>query len=264
MKFTGERMVPDATGGRTFWEHLYRYRFACPFVKGRRGLDVACGEGYGTAALVAAGAKEVVGVDVSAEACAHARLKYGVDARQGDALQLPIRDASVDVVVSFETIEHLDSPPRFLDECWRVLADNGTLVISSPNKSIFRRHCPHNEFHPSELEERELRTLLRERFQRLTFYGQTSHSTAWWSPSSLAVLNSPWRDVRGCWRLQQCLERFHSNRLAEAQEDPVASILRRIPVWTRILNPYLVRRRREWTGEEPTYILAVGRKQPPR
>jgi 2-polyprenyl-3-methyl-5-hydroxy-6-metoxy-1,4-benzoquinol methylase len=60
-----ERMVPEEAHARTFWEHIGRYRFARDFVRGRRVLDIACGEGYGAAALARAGAASVIGIDVS-------------------------------------------------------------------------------------------------------------------------------------------------------------------------------------------------------
>src|ERR1700722_8417852 len=112
----GERMVPESADTLTFWEHIYRYGFALHYVPGKRVLDIACGEGYGAASLQKAGAAQVIGVDVSESACSHARGKYGIDARVGSAEKIPLPDKSVDVVVSFETIEHVRDPGRFLDE----------------------------------------------------------------------------------------------------------------------------------------------------
>src|SRR5687767_6601798 len=96
MEDTGERMLPETTSAVTFWEHIYRYRFAARFVRGRRVLDIACGEGYGAAALLRAGAASVIGVDISEEACEHARQKYGIDARPGSAEQIPLPSQAVD------------------------------------------------------------------------------------------------------------------------------------------------------------------------
>src|SRR5260370_30915583 len=97
---TGERMVPESADMFTFWEHVYRYAFASRFVKGRRVLDIACGEGYGAAALQKAGAAHVIGIDISESVCLHARKKYGLDARPGTGKQIPLHDSSADVVVS--------------------------------------------------------------------------------------------------------------------------------------------------------------------
>src|SRR5258707_11589234 len=98
---TRERMVPESSDTPTFWEHVYRYAFASRFVEGRRVLDIACGEGYGAAALEKAGAAHVIGVDISESVCLHARKKYGLDARPGTGEQIPLPDNSVDAVVSF-------------------------------------------------------------------------------------------------------------------------------------------------------------------
>ena len=65
-----ERMVPEDAHARIFWDHIGRYRFAKDFVRGKRVLDVACGEGYGSSALTKAGAAAVIGIDSSAEVCA--------------------------------------------------------------------------------------------------------------------------------------------------------------------------------------------------
>src|ERR1019366_4929606 len=136
----------------TFWEHVYRYAFACRFVRGKRVLDIACGEGYGAAALQKAGAARVTGVDISEAACFHARSKYGIDAKLGAAEKIPLGEGSVDVVVSFETIEHIPNPDRFLDECVRVLVPGGRLIISTPNKSIYGQ-AVQNPYHWSEMTE---------------------------------------------------------------------------------------------------------------
>ena len=111
-----------------------RYRFAKDFVRGKRVLDIACGEGYGAAALAKAGASSVVGVDVSADVCDHALRKYGLDARPGDAQAIPLPDRSIDLVVSFETIEHVDDPNVFVRECARVLVNrrNAHCLDSEP------------------------------------------------------------------------------------------------------------------------------------
>src|SRR5271169_1956163 len=103
-----ERMVPEQAHARIFWEHVARYRFAKDFVRGKRILDIACGEGYGAAALAKAGATSVIGVDISPDICQHAQHKFGLDARPGDAHAIPVQDRSIDLVVSFETIEHVD------------------------------------------------------------------------------------------------------------------------------------------------------------
>src|SRR5689334_8707303 len=76
LDYTGERFIPGAGGTDSAAEHYHRYRLAADLCAGSRVLDVACGEGYGSA-LVAAGAATVVGIDLSEEATSHAAVAYG-------------------------------------------------------------------------------------------------------------------------------------------------------------------------------------------
>lgn len=121
-------------------EHVARYVFAAALCAGRRVLDVACGEGYGSAMLAAAGAARVVGVDISEEAVSLARARFAGDRlefKAGDAASLATilsEEAPFDLIVSFETIEHLADPRPFLEGLRAVLAPGGGIVISAPNE----------------------------------------------------------------------------------------------------------------------------------
>ena len=109
MKFTGERFLPNIDGAIAL-EHLHRYLVASLYVHNKDVLDIASGEGYGSA-MLARNAKTVIGVDISEDAIAHATARYAaknLEFRAGNAAKIPLEDASVDVVVSFETIEHQD------------------------------------------------------------------------------------------------------------------------------------------------------------
>ena len=118
LAFTGERFVPGIQG-EMWLEHWHRYHFASRFAAGKRVADVACGEGYGSA-LLARQAASVVGVDVSPEAVGHARRAYEGVARlhfeQGSCTALPLETGSIDLFISFETIEHIHEQEAFLDE----------------------------------------------------------------------------------------------------------------------------------------------------
>lgn len=169
LDFTGERFVPGIPG-EIAHEHWHRYAFARRFVAGRRVLDVACGEGYGSA-LLAAVAGEVTGVDIAEEAIAHARATYAAVANlryvQASAAELPLPDASVDVVVSFETIEHLPQAdqPRMIAEIARVLVPGGIVVMSAPNPVEYSQARNYrNPFHTHEPSRDELGALLAQFF----------------------------------------------------------------------------------------------------
>lgn len=175
LAFTGERFIPG-TRGEIWIEHWHRYHFASRWSAGRRVLDIACGEGYGSA-LLARNAQHVIGVDVSPDAVAHARSAYtavrNVEFREGSCTRIPLPDGSVDLVVSFETLEHIAEQEAFLDEIARVLTLDGVLVMSCPNKEEYSdKRGFANEFHVKELYRAELEALLASRFPHADWYGQ--------------------------------------------------------------------------------------------
>jgi SAM-dependent methyltransferase len=175
MEFTGERFVPG-TRGEIWLEHWHRYHFAMRWARGRRVLDVACGEGYG-AALLAREAAHVTGVDLSPEAIAHARAAYAgaqnLQYVESSCTKMPFPDASFDLVVSFETLEHIEGQEPFLDEVARVLRPDGLLLLSCPNKLEYSDKRDYaNEFHVKELYREELATLVAARFPAIAWYGQ--------------------------------------------------------------------------------------------
>lgn len=257
----GERMVPEISDWVTVWEHVYRYAFACRFVKGKQVLDIACGEGYGGAALQKVGAASVIGVDISEDVCLHARKKYGLDARPGSAENIPLTKTSVDVVVSFETIEHVRDPGRFLDECARVLVDRGSLIISTPNKNVYSRPGEgRNPHHCSEMTVEEFGSALRARFRGVRLYTQRPRSAAWWSLRTLASDITP--RMPSFARLRESARfRFFPRAVRgptpEQRKSVVEEILRASRGLTSPLNPYAVRPRRNWTLEKPTYSIAI-------
>ena len=134
--------------------HLNRYAFARPFCEGTRILDAACGQGYGSYLMKTWGAKEVTGIDIDAAAIAQASALFredGLHYLQHTVEQLPFPDASFDVVVSFETIEHIDKPDAFLKEIKRVLRPGGIVVISCPNDNYYYQNdCTKNPSHKAE------------------------------------------------------------------------------------------------------------------
>jgi ubiquinone/menaquinone biosynthesis C-methylase UbiE len=175
LEWTGERFVPGAAG-EIWYEHWHRYLFASPLVAGREVLDVACGEGYGSA-LLARSAKHVTGVDVASDVIAHAGARYAsqpnLTFREADCIALPFADHSFDAVVSFETIEHVAAQEAFLSEVRRVLRGDGLFILSCPNKVEYAdKHAVVNAFHVRELYRDELAALLAPSFQHSTWYGQ--------------------------------------------------------------------------------------------
>jgi SAM-dependent methyltransferase len=175
MKYTGERFMPDQTG-EIKYEHLHRYALSQVFVRDKEVLDIACGEGYG-AAFLAKYARTVCGIDIDTEIIEHAQREYGghenLEFRVGSCDAIPMPDESVDVVTSFETIEHHDRHGEMLREIRRVLRPDGHLIISSPNRPIYsERSGFSNPFHVKELDYEEFVDLLKQHFAYVEVYGQ--------------------------------------------------------------------------------------------
>ena len=175
LSFTGERFHPDLAG--EMWaEHWHRYHFVLPLVAGKTVLDVASGEGYGSA-LMAGVAVAVSGVDVSGVAVAHANAAYAskqnLNFTEGSCAKLPFDDDAFDVVVSFETLEHIHEQDEFVDEIKRVLKPSGLLIMSSPNRAEYSDARGYsNEFHVRELYRAQLLELLGARFQHMRWFSQ--------------------------------------------------------------------------------------------
>jgi ubiquinone/menaquinone biosynthesis C-methylase UbiE len=202
MSFTGERYVPELRG-QIYYEHFHRYAMVLELARDKDILDIACGEGYGTAALALV-ARTAVGVDLDRDSVRHASARYmamNVGFRAGDCTQIPAADGSFDLAVSFETIEHLTEQERMLGELKRVLRPNGLLVISSPNKLVYSDgRSVQNPFHQRELYFDEFRDMLRSFFPKVRIFGQrvfaasavhplrgAADETRWLGPSTVAA-----------------------------------------------------------------------------
>lgn len=158
LPLTGERTVPGLAH-ENYWlrRHEVAYRSAAASCRGARVLDAGAGEGYGAAAIRAAGAREVVALDYDAAAIAHVRDTYGLPAVRANLVALPFNAEAFDLVISLQTIEHVWDQPLFAAECARVLAPAGRLLISTPNRLTFP---PGNVFHTRELDSAELIALV--------------------------------------------------------------------------------------------------------
>ena len=169
MEATGERYLPDQMNGQIKAEHLNRYYFVTTQfdLKEKTVLDIASGEGYGSN-ILAQHAKQVYGVDIAEEAVTHANSKYksnNLKYLQGSATSIPIGNGTIDMVVSFETIEHHDKHEEMMQEIKRVLKPNGILIISSPNKKEYTDVPGYaNHYHIKELYTDEFTNLVSHYF----------------------------------------------------------------------------------------------------
>ena len=178
MKFTGERFVPgEIVEQEIVIEHLQRYEAILEYVKDKVVVDAASGEGYGSQ-ILAQVASKVYGVDISREAVEAARNKYikeNLSFKEGSITQLPFDNESIDVVVSFETIEHVDESMQitFMKEIKRVLRKDGILIMSTPNKKIYSDEFNyHNEFHVKEFYKDEFIAFIQNNFKYYKLYSQ--------------------------------------------------------------------------------------------
>jgi SAM-dependent methyltransferase len=163
MMLTGERTIPGLDI-ENYWfrRHEVVYQRLAERCVNADVLEAGCGEGYG-ADLIAGIARRVIAVDYDEAAVAHVRSRYPrVDVMQANLAQLPLPDASVDIVVNFQVIEHLWDQTQFVIECVRVLRPSGLLMMSTPNRITFSpgRDTPINPFHTRELNAAELTQLL--------------------------------------------------------------------------------------------------------
>ena len=168
-----ERIVPGDTSPGILALHLKRYEFASLWTDEVEVLDAGCGVGFGSAFL-ARSARRVVGVDRSEEAIAHARANYAaanVEFVQADLLDLPLPDASFDLVCAFETIEHVDDLAAFLQTVVRVLRPGGTALVSTPRVER-STHNPSNPYHRVEFSAQDFEKLLEGSFGAVELYGQ--------------------------------------------------------------------------------------------
>ena len=143
-------------------EHMIRYELAKGFVQGKTVLDIACGSGYGSNILAGAGAKKVTGMDVDEDALDGARKKFvsdNLEFKKGNGLDLG--EYGFDVVISFETIEHLQEGEKFLSELAKAVKDDGIVIISTPNKEVFLEKNP---YHVREYTKEEFENLLKKYF----------------------------------------------------------------------------------------------------
>jgi GT2 family glycosyltransferase/SAM-dependent methyltransferase/glycosyltransferase involved in cell wall biosynthesis len=174
LEWTGERLT-TAADGQVETEHLHRYFLARELVRGLDVLDIASGEGYGSA-LLAQSARSVVGVEIDPTTVAHAASHYSASNLtfiQGAAQSIPLGDASVDAVVSFETVEHIYEQEQFLAEIRRVLKPGGIVIISSPNRDVYSAPgTPPNPHHVRELAEGQFAALVGGQFTHIEMFGQ--------------------------------------------------------------------------------------------
>lgn len=175
-KWTGERLETKIIN-ETMVEHLHRYAITFDFIKNKKVLDIACGEGYGCY-LMSKMASHITGIDIDYQTINKAKDKYNItniDFLQGDIFKIPANKQSFDVITCFETLEHTDNHDAVLKELKRVLKPSGLLFISTPDKKNYSEKRNYsNPFHKKELYFEQFKLLVEQYFTNTSFFFQIS------------------------------------------------------------------------------------------
>src|SRR5580700_212323 len=174
LALTGERTLPDVPE-ENYWyrRHLVVYEWIAQRLQGLRAIDMACGEGYGSAVL-ARSAASVVGVDANPEAHEHARLRYVRPNLRFERALVDSFAEQADAVVFLQTIEHLEDPGAVLDHFRSLVGSAGAVFVSTPNVlTLAPKGAPRsdNPWHVHEYRRHEYEQLCREHFSNVELYG---------------------------------------------------------------------------------------------
>ena len=148
-----ERWLPGFCKLHTHQEHMYRYEWVKDFVKNKKVLDIACGTGFGSYILASnGGAAEVTGCDIDERSVKYASYKnkhphISFSVQNAEAIRL---EKKFDIVVSFETIEHLNKPEAFLQNVNAMMNDDGFFFVSTPISYVDHNEKPDNIYHVTE------------------------------------------------------------------------------------------------------------------
>jgi SAM-dependent methyltransferase len=172
LHLTGERTLPDVPE-ENYWyrRHLVVYEWIAQRAHGRNVVDLACGEGYGSAVL-ASTARRVVGVDANPEAFEHARAKYAGVTFERNMIELWQGD--VDCVVFLQTIEHIQDPDGMLEHIKALIEPGGVAYVSTPNVLTLApkgQARSGNPWHVREYQPGEYRELCERHFAHVDLLG---------------------------------------------------------------------------------------------
>ena len=171
LALTGERTLPDVPE-ENYWfrRHLAVYEWIAEQVAGQTVVDMACGEGYGTAVLARRAAR-VTGVDANPEAHAHAAAKYTAPGVRFERDLIDHYSEPCDAVVFLQTIEHVQDPAAVLRH-FKAMA--GVAFVSTPNLLTLAPEGAEksdNPWHVKEYRAEEFRELCESVFGRVEIYG---------------------------------------------------------------------------------------------
>lgn len=246
INFTGERAYSSNIKQSIIEEHVKRYKFAKDFVKDKVVLDLACGTGFGSK-ILSKEAKQVIGGDISREA-----IDFAKENHQEDNIEFKILDAnntklpsdSFDVIISFETIEHVEDYKEYIKECKRVLKEDGIFICSTPNKTISSpvTRKPLNPFHVFELKQKDFIEMMDTYFSQEDIYGQILISIGkLYFIKSIIFAYTPYYKLLP---IVKKILRYKPPKNKSVDKD-----------YAKVLHSSLFK------DKEPTYVIYIGRKQ---
>jgi SAM-dependent methyltransferase len=150
LELTGERQVVDFFS-MVRKDHRERYNMVLDFIdKDMSIMDAGCGIGYGTYYLAAlTPCNKILGIDISGDAIDYAKKHYShpkINFLPQDIFTISTNERH-DLIVSFEVFEHLSDPLSFLKKLYYLLADDGILIISTPNEEVLAYNKEQFPFH---------------------------------------------------------------------------------------------------------------------
>lgn len=175
LALTGERTLPDVPDENYWYQrHLVVYEWIAASVAGRRVIDMACGEGYGSDVMARAGASSVVGVDANPEAHEHARLRYTRENLRFERDMVERFDEPCEAIVFLQTIEHVQDPGALLERFKTLLGAGGVAYVSTPNVLTLAppgAERSGNPWHVYEYRPEEFAALCRAHFGSVRLFG---------------------------------------------------------------------------------------------
>lgn len=169
---SGERISNLQTGSYFYTRQKKAYLFCTKYTSSKTVLEIGSGSGYG-AFMLSKKAKNVTAIDNNHETIQKAKTLY--KASNLTFIENGIESFSTqkkfDVIVSLQFIEHVYDPEMVIAKMQALLAINGTLILSTPNK--LTQSYVENPYHIKEFTSEELSSLLSKQFNRVKMYGLT-------------------------------------------------------------------------------------------
>jgi len=174
---TGIHPKDFRTAAMEHGRHFSRYLFAAAYAEDKYILDGACGNGYGSAYL-ARSARFVLGLDLDRQRISFARDNFSFRNLRFEVQDLHERietKTPFDLLISFETLEHVRDPSHLLANMVHSLADDATALISVPNGTKEKRSGG-KHYHPNQFSSKQFQALLSSCFQEVRPHSQVYHA----------------------------------------------------------------------------------------